>query len=140
VPTDIVERLDNEPITGVSDWNARMARLAAGDQVSLHVRGHDGPSEVRLTAAPLAAAAVPRLGLTMRAVRGAGAEVTNVDAGSIAERAGLRSGDVITRFDGTAAPTPAQVSRAFAQLEEGRATLAAVTRGAEQFVVAILKP
>lgn len=141
VPTDVIEAINDRPVVNPFQWNARMARLAAGESVVLRVRRGGQTREVGLTATD--ASSVPsgtRLGLAMRAKAGAGAEVTLVHAASVAGRAGIAVGDVITRVGTLAAPGPAQVTRAFDALPSGGALLVAITRGTEHLVVALAKP
>lgn len=53
-------------------------------------------------------------------VRGGGVLVSSVEAGSAAEKAGLKSGDVITAIDGRAVRTPADFSR---EMRDARGTV-----------------
>jgi serine protease Do len=52
-----------------------------------------------------------------------------VDEGSPAEKAGLKQGDVIVRFDGEAVRSSAQLARLVAETPSGRAVAIEVTRG-----------
>jgi S1-C subfamily serine protease len=62
--------------------------------------------------------------------------VTAVEDGSVASAAGLRAGDVITRFGEKTAPTAEEVRSVFAA--EGTApVLAAIGRGDTHLLVAI---
>jgi C-terminal processing protease CtpA/Prc len=73
----------------------------------------------------------------MRVTSGVGTEVLSVEEGSAAMRAGIAVGDVLTRIGDIAAPTPAQVTRAFAAAKD-RALLVAITRGTQHFVVGLV--
>jgi hypothetical protein len=141
VATDVIDAMNEEPIANAHQWHARTARLAAGERVTLRVRRGDAADRVTLTAADaMAVPAQPRLGLTMRSMPGVGAEVTLVEPGSVAALAELRAGDIVTRAGTQSSPAPAQVARAYDALPPGGALLAAVTRGGEHLVVALVKP
>jgi membrane-associated protease RseP (regulator of RpoE activity) len=58
-----------------------------------------------------------------------GAAVRSVDAGSAAEKAGIKEGDVIARFDGEAVRSSSQLARLVAETPAGRAVAIEVTRG-----------
>jgi hypothetical protein len=77
--------------------------------------------------------------LTLSFRSGVGAEVLAVDEGSVAMRGGIAVNDVLTRLGDIAAPTPAQVTGAFAAAPKDGALLVAVTRGARHFVIALVK-
>jgi S1-C subfamily serine protease len=140
VPTDVIETIDGQAIASHHQWQARMARLAAGERVSLRVRRNGESEPVTLVAADATVRpAQPRLGLTMRSVSGVGAEVTLVEPGSIAALAGLRAGDIVTRAGRQPSPSPAQVIRAFEALPSGGALLVALTRDTDRLVVALAK-
>jgi hypothetical protein len=140
VPTDIIERMDDEPIANVFTWDARLARLAAGQTVSLRVQRSGRSAEVVLTAAALPSTLPATLGLTLRSRPRLGAEVMRVDAGSIAERAGIEVGDILVRVGDVPSPSAAQVHASFDALASGGAVLVAITRGDEPLVVALAKP
>jgi S1-C subfamily serine protease len=62
--------------------------------------------------------------------------VTAVDDGSVASRAGLRAGDVITRVGNKSAPSAEDIRRTFAA-EGTTPVLAAIDRGDRHLLVAI---
>jgi hypothetical protein len=139
VATDIIEAADDNVIQTTSDWEAHTARLAARDVVTLRFWRAGRTEQLQVTAVePGMAAASSRLGLTMRARLGVGAEVLSVEEGSVAMRAGIAVDDVLTRVGDIAAPTPAQVTRAFAASKDS-ALLVAITRKGGRFVVALMK-
>jgi S1-C subfamily serine protease len=70
----------------------------------------------------------------MRRRRGLGAEVTRVEPASIADRAGLSAGDIITLVANTESPSPNQVVRSYASLRPGDRVMVAVTRGETHYV------
>jgi hypothetical protein len=127
---DVIEAVDDQGIPTLEDWQARIARLRAGESISLRVLGSGGVRNVHVTAMPPNVTTTRlSLGVTMRAVRGVGVEVLRVQPGSSAARAGLESGDVITLIGDLNAPTPAQVATTFAASSDDRPVLVAVTRG-----------
>jgi hypothetical protein len=142
-PTDVIEAVNGQEMHTPDHWRARIARVQAGDTVTLRVRSAGALREERVTAVPFAASAEPAddraLGLQLRSVRSIGAEVISVQPESRAARAALREGDAITFAAGQQSPTAAQVMRAWAALPPGGSLLLAVTRGNEQSVIAILK-
>lgn len=72
-----------------------------------------------------------RLGVTIGDPEGdaRGATVRSVAQGSAAEKAGLKEGDVIVRFDGETVRSASQLSRLVAETPAGRAVAIEVTRG-----------
>lgn len=143
MPTDIIETIDGTNIESIEHWQARMARVNAGDVVSMRIRAAGVTREVQITAAaadsPPAAADDARLGLQLVAEPRIGARVTGVDPQSRADRASLRAGDVITAIGRQLTPTPAQVVRTFASLPPGGAMIVAFTREHEPHLAVISK-
>jgi hypothetical protein len=137
---DVIEGADGRSLTGRDEWDVRMARLLAGQSVTLRVRSAGQARDIVLAAAP---APVPPagsgLGLTLRARPRLGAEVIHVDPGSAAEQGGLTAADVITSVGNVDAPTPAQVARSFASLKEGQHVLVGFTR-ADAHLLTVLHP
>jgi predicted metalloprotease with PDZ domain len=72
-----------------------------------------------------------RLGVSIEDPKGdaRGASVSSVAEGSPAEKAGLKDGDVIVRFDGEAVRSASQLARLVAETPAGRAVPIEVTRG-----------
>ena len=142
VVTDVIEAIGDESVATLEHWQARLARLATGDALTLHVRRRGERQEVRLTAAgaPPTPPDSPLLGLTMRAIQRTGVEIVRVGPGSAAARAGIEAGDVMTAIGGIERPTPAQVTRAFLSMPNDRQLLVAVTRGERHHVLALGKP
>jgi hypothetical protein len=134
-PGDVLESMD-DPQTEITEetFAARTARLLAGDAITLHVRRGDLAQPVRLTAIERPPPA-PQLGLTMRRTRD-GAEVLRVERDSVADAAGILPGDVITFVGPAQAPSPAQITRAFAASKD-RPLLLGITRGAAHLVLAV---
>ena len=143
IPTDIVEAIDGQTIETEEQWMARTARLNAGDSVSLRVRRAGGVHDVQIVATAIAKAAEGEhesfLGLRMRTVPKVGSEVTGVQSGSSAGRAGIQVGDVITVAAGQTTPTPAHITRAFDALPAKGTLLLAVTRDAAHRVLVLQK-
>jgi hypothetical protein len=136
---DVIEAIDRQPLSTERYWDARVARLTAGETLNLDVRRRGELLEVAVTAAAPPAAPSRPLGLTLRARPPRGAEVTAVARHSAAERAGLRAGDVITLAGDAPAPTPAQVTRTFGAATTGQRVLLAVSRGDTHFVTALAR-
>jgi S1-C subfamily serine protease len=82
-----------------------------------------------------------RLGVSLEDTQGdvRGAKVLSVEKGSPAEKAGLKEGDVIVRFDGEAVRSASQLARLVRETPAGRSVPIEVTRGgARQTVTATL--
>ena len=140
VATDIIEAADDQVIQTKADWEAHTARLTVRDAITLRIWRNGRTEQLQVTALESGMATVSsRLGLTLRVSSGVGAEVLNVEDGSVAMRAGIEVNDVLTRVGDIAAPTPAQIAGTFAAASKDRALLAAITRGTQHFVVALLK-
>jgi hypothetical protein len=134
--TDVIQAVDDRPITSLEGWRARMAGLAPGGSVTLGVRRAGAVERVVVTArGPEEALSPPPHGLTMRTLTGTGVEVLRVEPRSAGARAGLEPGDVIRVFNGIRSPTAMQVGRAFAAAPDDRPVLVAITRGADHHVL-----
>lgn len=136
--TDVIETIDGESLDGLADWQTWAARLRPGRAVTLGVRRAGTTPEVVVEAAPIPVA--PRdgsLGLTLRSVRGAGALVVSVRPNTVADRAGMMSGDLITRIGDRLAPTAAEVASTFEATPPGRPLLVALTRDRAHAVKAL---
>jgi|SRR5688572_6391928 len=135
---DVIEAIDGRDLTSRREWDARIARLSAGDMLALRLRRRGETFRISVEARPSAAApGSDTLGLTLRARVGVGAEVTGIQSATAGSRAGLAVGDVITLFGDIRAPTPAQIRRSFASSREGDRVMVAVTRG-ETHLVTVL--
>jgi len=137
---DVLEAVDGDALSAPLQWEARAARVSAGDAVAVRLRRGGQVHERTLVAAaaptPAAAAA---LGLALRRIPGRGSVITRVEVGSTADRAGLRAGDVITLAGSVHLPSPAAVQRAFDSAPAGDAVLVAFVRGDTQAVTALDK-
>jgi S1-C subfamily serine protease len=135
---DVIEAVDGRALTTRQHWDVRVARLSVGETLSLRVRRRGELRDVALVAnAPAAQPASRSLGLTLRARTKIGAEVVRIEQGSMADRAGLAVGDVITLVADASAPTPAQVMRSYGSLGQGEQVIVAVTRGQTHFVTTL---
>jgi S1-C subfamily serine protease len=135
---DVIESVNGLPLATRQHWDVRIARLTAGETLTLGVRRQGELREVALVAtAPPAPPASRSLGLTLRARPKIGAEVVQVEEASAADRAGLTAGDVITLVADVSAPSPAQVTRSFASISQGQRLMVAVTRGDAHFVTTL---
>jgi S1-C subfamily serine protease len=137
---DVLEAADGDTFWTLLHWDTRAARLAAGEAITLRVRRGGELREVALVAAPPPAPPPnPSLGLALRGIVGTGAAVVKVDPGSVAEKAGLLAGDVITRIADIEAPSSGQIRRTFAAAADGQALLVALMRGDAHRVTALEK-
>lgn len=140
-PLDVIDAVWDQPIATREQWEATLEQLEVGSAVDLRVRraGME-PAPLTVTAAAVPVAASPAvLGVRLRARARSGSEVLRVEAGSAAAHAGLIPGDLITAIGSQAAPTPAQVLRAFTEATGDRPVAVAVTRGAAHLVLALEK-
>lgn len=137
---DVVESAGGERLASAEEWRARVARLQPGESIALRVRRGAQTSELSLTAAlqPAAPEAMT-LGLTLKTLGSIGAEVVRVADGSVAARAGIREGDVITAIGDVKAPSAPQVARTFDAAPTGRPVLVAISRGNLHRVLALDK-
>lgn len=127
---DVIEAVDGRTLSTHQHWDVRLARLSAGETLTLRVRRRGEVRELTLVATAAAVQPASRsLGLTLRRRTGIGAAVVRVERASAADRAGLAVGDVITLVADVPAPTPAQVTRSFASVGQGQRVMIAVTRG-----------
>jgi hypothetical protein len=137
-PGDVIEAVDGRDLSSREAWDARIARLSAGETLALRVRRRGEILQISLEARPSAPASVGgTLGLSLRARTGVGTEVTGVQPAAAGARAGLAVGDVITLFNDVRAPTPAQITRSFAAIRKDDRVIVAVTRG-ETHLVTVL--
>jgi S1-C subfamily serine protease len=134
---DVIESIDHLALATPEHWDVRVARLSAGETVTLGVRRHGEVREIAVVAAGDVEPPLTSLGATLRVRPGIGAEVIRVEAAAAASRAGLAAGDVITRVADLRAPTPGQVARSYAALGAGQRLLIAVTRGSRHFVTTV---
>jgi S1-C subfamily serine protease len=135
---DVIEAIDARPLQSRQQWDVRMARLSEGETLALRIRRHGQIRDIWIVAlAPAVRPSTRSLGLTMRLRPNRGTEVVRVDRGSIAERAGLIPGDVITHVANLEAPTPAQITRAHSATAVGQRLLIAVTRGDDHHVTTL---
>jgi hypothetical protein len=138
-PTNVIEAIDQQAIATPEHWRARIARMNAGEVVSLRVRSGNETRDVQLTAAaPIEHVETVSLGLRLRTVSRVGAEVLEVQPQSAAAHAGIQQGDIITVAGTWQSPTAAQLSRAFADVPQGGSLLVAIT-GSDMPRVAVLE-
>jgi len=136
---DVIESLNGRTVANVREWDVLMMRLSV-TTLDLRVRRRGQPADVRVTLpSPEASASAASLGLVLTSVPGVGAAVVEVERGSAADAARLRTGDIITAVGGLRTPTPAQVRNAFAAAAPGGAIILALTRGDTHRVDALVK-
>ena len=135
---DVIETVNGEGVPTLFAWQVHSTRLAALRSATLSVRRHGDAREVSI-AVPPAVIAPSVLGLTLVRAPGTGSRITQVAPQTAADRAGLTAGDVVTMVGEHAAPTPAQVRRAFDALADGGVLLVAVTRDTGHHIVAVTR-
>ena len=136
---DVIEQVNNEPVPALFAWQVHSSRLAPGMPAILHVRRRGEAREVTIDVPPPPTVHPDVLGLTLARVPRVGSRVTRVEPGTAADRAGLQAGDVVTLAGEEAAPTPAQVRRAFEALPDGGAVLLAITRAMDHRLVTLTR-
>jgi hypothetical protein len=137
---DVIEAIDEQPLLTPQQWTARTARVPAGHTLMVRVRRGDTLQTVGIITAPQRRASDGNvLGMVLRDVRGTGSMVVDVQAGSAADRAGLRAGDVITQVGATKAPSPAAVRGAFARATADAGVLVGYRRSDAHAVTSLEK-
>src|SRR5216117_1782587 len=144
---DVIVELNGAPIKEVPELQRRVAAVAPGQPVRLKVIRERKPVALSVTVTempaeepvlagapdeeswglgvePLSGEAAAQLGLTIAA----GLLVTDVVAGSPADKAGLRRGDVIVEVGKKPVADPATLFRTLAQLKPGDRVLVFVQR------------
>ena len=138
--TDVIETLNGEAVPTPRHWRARVARVVAGERLTIRIRRDGKVVEQEVVAAPRTEAKPGQsLGLTLRTSPGRGAIVVSVERASRADDAGLLPNDLITHIGRTRTPTPAQIRAAFMATQEGASIPVAVTRGDGHNVVSLMR-
>jgi len=135
---DVVERVNGTAVTSPEQWEMQVVGLSDGSTAVLDVRRQGEMRQARVIAqAKRPAPADPVLGLTLRTLPKVGAEVLHVLPRSIAARAGVQAGDVITKADDLESPSSPQIARLFAAGSSGGSVVVVLTRGQDHRVLAI---
>jgi S1-C subfamily serine protease len=138
--TDVIETVDGEPVVSAEHWRSRIDRIRAGQTFALRVRRGSAVRTVQITAAGVQNPGGDRvLGLLLRTIPRVGVEVVGVVPSSAGSRAGIQPGDIVTVIGGIDAPSPEEVTGAFAAATPDRPVLAAITRGQTHHVLALNK-
>jgi serine protease Do len=149
VPGDVITAVNGQSVRTPDALRARIARAVPGGALALTFRRDGGfvsaPVTVRARPAsvPASTAGIPpvkpdrALGLSLKTVPERGSEVIRVQGGSIAEAAGLRTGDVVVALGRSHAPAPDAIGRAFAALAPGHAVYLSVERDRQPRLVAL---
>lgn len=140
-PLDVIDEVWGQPLTTREQWDARVDQLEVGGAFEIRMRRSGAePRTLTLTAAAPERQVRPApLGAVLRSRARIGVEILRVEPGGAADHAGLKAGDLITAVGPTSAPTPAQLTRAYADAGEDRPLAVAVTRGATHLVLAVEK-
>lgn len=139
---DVLEAANGHDLRTLGHWLRYVADLEPDQSVVLRVRRDRQLLDVTVPATlagrpPEPPAAARPLGLTLQFLPGSGSLVTRVQAGSRAERAGLRAGDLIAMAGGVRTPTPVQVQRVLRQAPPKATVLFAIRRGPTPVLVAL---
>jgi hypothetical protein len=142
-PGDVIQRLGGRDIQSIEELDAAVAQTRGGQEVPIEVRRRGEPLTVQVKAANrgwLHEESSRQLGLDLRRVAGDGVEVVRVEPRSAAALAGIVTGDVITLFDRTAAPTPAEIARDFRQAAAGSRLVVGVERARQHLMLVLTRP
>jgi S1-C subfamily serine protease len=122
---DVIEAVGDQPVDTLEHWRAFSGRIGEGTPVRLRIRRRGEVHDVQASAvrAPASVDQTP-VGLTVRTIPRIGVEVVRVLPGSIAARAGIRPGDIVTHLGDIGAPTAADVPRTFAAAGDRPLTIA----------------
>jgi S1-C subfamily serine protease len=134
---DVIETINGDAVPTVFAWTARTGRLVPGAQVRLRRHRAGATADVSVTAS---AAATPEvhLGLTL-ALSGDQSRVVRVAAGSAADQAGIRPGDLLSAVGASTALTPWELTRRFERLPPMGTMLLSVARGDEHHIVVLTR-
>jgi serine protease Do len=151
---DIIVELDRKEIKDSSDLPPMVARITPGTTVQLKVVRDGKQLSLPLTVGEMkenefvAAGQEGGLGLAVQPVtpeiaqslgldRAEGLVVTEVNPGSAADEAGLRSGDVITQVNRSSVKNLADYNREISRIEKGKPVLFLVQRGQSSLFLAL---
>ena len=140
---DVIRAVAGIAVDTPAEYEGAVMRLKPSEAAAIDLLRQGQTATVTVVPAPAGertAAPAGDLGLELRTVKGAGAEVVRVTPGSVAARAGIAAGDLIDGIGTTDAPSGPVVLRAYRQLADGAAVLTRVQRGSTHLIVALAKP
>ncbi len=134
---DVITDVGGEPVISIAYWQSRLDRVTAEQPVALTLWREGSRVPVTVVARGDALPVRLPLGLRLRTLPRLGARIETVAEGSAAQRAGLRTGDVLTRVGDVDSPTAVQANRAFNRATSDRPLLLGITRGETHLVMAM---
>lgn len=144
---DVVEAVDDATVDSTEAFERSISHLAPGNEARIRIRrlGASASQDITVVAAAVptsadAGAPAPILGLTLKPATNGGVEIVAVAVPSVAHRAGLRVGDVITQVGADLSPRPAAIDMAFGKLQAGASLLLGVSRQGHGWVIGLDKP
>ncbi|PDS35120.1 serine endoprotease DegQ [Rhizobium anhuiense] len=125
---DVVTAFDGRPVRGATDLRNRIGLTPAGSKIRLTVKRGDDQREIEVpiesedrasgdfSATPLDGAKLRNASAAESGVAGvSGVVIESVDAGSVADRAGLRAGDVVVAVNRIPVTSVAELRRAISK-------------------------
>ena len=116
---DIVVRLEKEPVGSVSAFRETLQAFAPGESINISILRNREPTSVKATLAATSRPIPlnqqkPTLGFEVGAAKSGGVPITRIVAGSPAERAKLKVGEVVLKIDGKQLSGPATLQEVLA--------------------------
>jgi M6 family metalloprotease-like protein len=150
---DLVTRVNGSPVATADAARDRLRGLVAGEAVRVAVSRDGRPAELAVTPRPASRPMQPpaaggfgggagriTLGVQNEPRADGGVEITSITAGSPAERAGLRVGDILLKVDGTELSPESTLRDVLAQKRPGDVVAFALKRGDEELTLRVNLP
>jgi M6 family metalloprotease-like protein len=144
-PGDPIEKVNGTEVATAAAARDRLRGLTVGEPVTVTVRRDGQPSDVAVTPRPVSrpmqapGAGFGRvaLGVQNEPRASGGVEVTSVTAGSPAEKAGLKVGDVLLKFDDAEVGPGSTLRELLGQKRPGDVVTLGVKRGGKDLDVRV---